>query len=103
MSKSAHTEVAPDGGDTKLPMDFSRELKQKHIHEDSVGYQAVLVVSDLSRQVAIEYEFFWVVGRFTGKAGMPWRVRWRYRLRPWGWRYSRVKYCLRDHFNKEDE
>jgi hypothetical protein len=42
-------------------------------------------------------------GTIAGKAGMPWRVRWRYRLRPWGWRYNRVKYWLRDRFKKKDE
>jgi hypothetical protein len=87
---------------TKLKLDFSRELTAMHVHEDSCGYQAVLVVSDLSRQVAIEYDYTWVVGRFAGKAGMPWRVRWRYRMRPWGWRYNRVKYWFRDRFKKDE-
>ena len=77
--------------DAKLRLDFIKELTAMGVREDECGYVADLVVSDLSRQVAIRYSYVWVLGSFSCKAGLPWRVWLRYKIRPWGWRYHRAK------------
>jgi hypothetical protein len=84
-------QILSSGDSAKLQLDFSEKLKALGIDESMCGFHATLVVSDLSRQVAIQYEYVWVLGRFSCKTGLPWRVRWRYKMRPWGWRYHRVK------------
>jgi hypothetical protein len=84
-------QILTSGDDAKLRLDFSKELTAIPVDESACGFHAELVVSDLSRQVAIQYGYTWVIGRFACTAGLPWRVRWRYRMRPWGWRYYRLK------------
>jgi hypothetical protein len=84
-------QILSAGNNAMLKLDFSEELTALRVDISMCGFGADIVVSDLSRQVAIQYDFVWVVGRFACKVGMPFRVRWRYRLRPWGWRYHRVK------------
>jgi hypothetical protein len=84
-------QILSTGDNARLKLDFSKELAALRIDISMCGFGADIVVSDLSRQVAIQYDFAWAVGRFACKVGMPFRVRWRYRLRPWGWRYHRVK------------
>ncbi|MCX6594558.1 MAG: hypothetical protein NTZ56_23850 [Acidobacteria bacterium] len=84
-------QILSAGDHAKLRLDFSKELAELGMSEDMCGFGADIVVSDLSRQVAIQYHFAWVVGLYDCKLGMPWNVRWRYRFRPWGWRYHRIK------------
>ncbi len=95
-------QILPAGENTKLKLDFSKQLNTIRVDEGACSFNADLVVSDLSRQVAIQYEYSWLNGRFVGKAGLPSRVRWRYRMRPWGWKYNRVYYWFRDRFKKDE-
>jgi hypothetical protein len=78
----------------KLPLDFTKELAVIQVSDEMCGFVARLVVSDLSRYVVIQYEYVWVLGRLTGRAGLPWGVRLRYAIRPLKWRYHRVKHWL---------
>jgi hypothetical protein len=94
-------QILAPGGNARLRLDFSEELAGLQLPEDACGYLADLVVSDLSRQVAIQYEYIWVLGRFSSKAGLPWRVRWRYRIRSLGWKYYRVRRWLSRSPDKE--
>jgi hypothetical protein len=82
-------------GEYDLNFDFSTELAAIHVQDSSCGYRVLLVVSDLSRQVVIQYEYFPVLGRTQCTLGMPLRVRWKYRVRPWKWRYNRAKGWLK--------
>ncbi len=84
-------QILSSGENMKLRLNFSSELAALHLYEDACAFNAELVVSDLSRQVAIRYEYNWASGNFICNTGLPWKVRWRYWLRPWGWRYYRVK------------
>jgi hypothetical protein len=84
------------GGDSvTLNYDFSQQLSQLNVTSDMCGYHALIVVSDLSRQVVLQYEYFQVLGKTMCRLGMPIRVRWKYASRPWRWRYYRVKHWLR--------
>jgi hypothetical protein len=76
---------------TELRLDFSKPLAEIGATQNECGFWLEIVVSDLGRQVVIQYDYVWVLGRFTCKIGLPWRVRWRYIARPWGWRYNRLK------------
>jgi hypothetical protein len=93
-------QILPPGEDYKLKINFQKELEVIGVHESSCGFRTTIVVCDLSRQVAIEYEYLWVLGRFSCKSGMPWRVRFKYWIRPWGWRYHRVYHWVRERFKK---
>ena len=94
-------QILSSGDNVKLQLDFSSELTASRVDENACGYYAEMVVSDLSRQVAIKYEYAWVVGNFSCRAGLPWRVRWRYRVRPLKWRYYWAYYRVRRRFEKE--
>jgi hypothetical protein len=83
--------VLPAGKHAELEYDFSKELTAIHVSLDACGYQALIVVSDLSRQVGGQYEYLPVLGRLTFTLGVPLWVRLRYAGRPWVWRYRRVK------------
>lgn len=83
--------ILPAGEHTELEYDFSKELSAIHSSPDACGYQALIVVSDLSRSVGGQYEFLPVLGRFSFTLGVPLRVRLRYLVRPWGWRYRRIR------------
>ncbi len=84
-------QILPPGENYKLEIDFSKELEKIGVPEGSCGFGTTLVVCDLGRQVVIQYEYLWVLGRFSCKTGMPWRIRFKYWMRPWRWRYHRVK------------
>ena len=84
-------QILAPGQDAELRLDFSQSLREIGVNKDSCGFHAELVVSDLSRKFVIQYDYIWVLGRFTCKLGLPWKVRWRYIVRPWGWRYNRLK------------
>ncbi len=83
--------VLPAGKDAELDYDFSKDMGSIHVSPDACGYQALIVVSDLSRQVGGQYEYLPVLGRLSFTLGVPLRVRLRYMARPWGWRYHRLK------------
>ena len=84
-------QILSSGDSANLQLDFTKQLTALRIGEDACGYHAEIVVSDLSRQVAIQYGYTWVVGRFVCKNGLHLRVRWRYRLSNLRWRYYRGK------------
>ncbi len=84
-------EILAPGEQKELRLDFSKSLREIGVTKDACAFRAELVVSDLSRQAVIQYDYAWVLGRFTCKVGLPWRVRWKYFVRPWGWRYNRLK------------
>lgn len=58
-------------GKFELSFDFTTELEKIHVPDRLCGYQVLLVVSDLSRQVVIQYEYMPVVGRPQCTLGMP--------------------------------
>ena len=84
------------GGDNiTLDYDFSDQLSTVQVSSDMCGYHALIVVSDLGRQVVLQYDYFQVSGITMCRLGMPMRVRWKYASRPWRWRYYRFKHWLR--------
>lgn len=79
------------GKHRQLYYDFSEELNAIHCPPEACSCQALIVVSDLSHQVGGQYEYLPGSGCLTFRLGIPRRFRLRYMVRPWVWRYERIK------------
>jgi len=93
-------QILTPGNNAQLHLDFSKELELIRVDKFMCGFVANLVVSDLSRQVAIQYEYIWVLERFSCTTGLPWRVRLRYKIRPWVARYYRLKTLVFERYKR---
>jgi hypothetical protein len=88
-------QILAAGDHATLALDFSKHLTQFAIRQDSCALQARLVISDLSRQAVLQYNYAWVNADCSCKLGLPFQVRWHYLTSPFRYYYHRFKYWLK--------
>jgi hypothetical protein len=86
--------IIPPGESLCPQFDFKRQFEKEKLSWSSMGlsYSLEVVTSDLSKQVVLTYTNIPVLGIVNVHKGMPLSVRWRYFLKPFGWRYRRLLY-----------
>jgi hypothetical protein len=74
--------------------DFKSQFEKEKLPWSStwLSYSLQVVASDLSKQVVLTYRNIPVLGIVNVHKRTPLSVRWRYFLKPVGWRYRRLLY-----------
>lgn len=88
--------IIPPGESLQPQFDFKRELERTKLSWDSgwLSYVLEVVTSDLSKQVFLTYLNIPVLSVANVHKGMPLSVRWRYLIRPFKWRFHRLKFVI---------
>jgi hypothetical protein len=84
--------IIPPGESLRPQFNFKRQFEKEKLAWSPMwlSYSLQVVASDLSKQVVLTYRNIPVLGIVNVRKGMPLSVRWRYFLKPFGWRYHRL-------------
>jgi hypothetical protein len=86
--------IIPPGQSLRPKFDFKCQFEREKLPWSWMGlsYSLEVVTSDLSKQVSLKYRNIPVLGIANVEKGMPLSVRWRYFLKPFGYRYHWLLY-----------
>jgi hypothetical protein len=89
--------IIPPGESLSLRFDFKSQLERAKLSPNPMflSYSLEVVASDLSKQIVLTYRNIPVLGIVNVDKGMPLSVRWRYFVKPFGWRYRKLLYRLK--------
>jgi hypothetical protein len=83
--------IIPPGESLCPKFDFRSRFEKENLRWTSMflSYSLQVVTSDLSKQVFLRYQNIPVLGIANVHSGMTLSIRWRYFLKPLGWRYRK--------------
>src|SRR6185437_3450164 len=84
--------------------DLKREFERQNVTWNAgwLSYALEVVASDLSKQAILTYRNIPVLSIINVQRGMPLSVRWRYFLKPFKWRYNRLRYLVQQKKEKRN-
>jgi len=96
--------ILPPGESLCPVFDLKREFERQNVTWNAgwLSYALEVVASDLSKQAILTYRNIPVLSIINVQRGMPLSVRWRYFLKPFKWRYNRLRYLVQQKKEKRN-